>query len=220
MDYSNYSEEDFIQDDSFIDWFKGKDADNDARWEAWLNAHPEKKETVESAWRFLSTLTREDRVFTDEDTQQAWGALQQTLQLTGKTAGQQPILAEAENRFRIWRRMAAAVALLLLTGTVYLFVQRYNQEVRYTTGYGNTQKVTLPDGSVVTLNANSTLSFHPRWSSQQPREVWLQGEAFFCVEEKPGGGNAKFRVHTSYLNVEVLGTQFNVKERRGNTQSN
>jgi len=218
MDYSNYKEADFIQDESFVNWFKGKDADNNARWESWLEINPEKKETVENALRFLSSLNWDDGVFTDDDTEQAWESIRQALQLSGETARPGPIVVQADSRFQGWRKIAAAVSLLLLAGSVYLFMQRYNREVRYTTGYGNTRKIELPDGSLVTLNANSTLSFFPHWDGTHPREVRLQGEAFFSVLKKPGAGNAKFRVYTSYLNVEVLGTQFNVKERRGNTQ--
>jgi transmembrane sensor len=218
MEYSDYTEVDFIQDESFVDWFKRKDAVNTAWWDAWLETHPEKKEAVESALRFLGSLDWDDGVFTDEDTQQSWESVRQVLQLPGETTKTRPIVVQADSRFRGWSKVAAAVALLLLAGSVYLFTQRNNQEVRYTTGYGNTRKIELPDGSVVTLNANSTLSFFPRWDEEHAREVRLQGEAFFSVVKKPGAGNAKFRVHTSYLNVEVLGTQFNVKERRGRTQ--
>ncbi len=218
MEYSNYTEEDFIQDESFVNWFKRKDAANNAWWESWLETHPEKKETVEKALRFLSSLDWEDGVFTDEDTLHAWESIRQTLGLSGQPARPRPIVVQADNRFREWRKVAAAVALFLLAGSVYLFIRGYNQEVIYTTSYGNTRKIELPDGSLVTLNGNSTLSFFPQWDGKRPREVRLQGEAFFSVVKKPGAGNAKFRVHTSYLDVEVLGTQFNVKERRGHTQ--
>ncbi len=67
-------------------------------------------------------------------------------------------MVQADNRFRTWRKVATAVALLLLAGSVYPFIEGYNQEVRYSTGYGNTRKIELPDGSLVTLNGNYPLS--------------------------------------------------------------
>jgi ferric-dicitrate binding protein FerR (iron transport regulator) len=78
----------------------------------------------------------------------------------------------------------------------------------------------------VTLNANSSLSFKEEWNLKSAREVWLKGEAFFEVEkmfshvpsQTPGTVPVKFIVHTSPLEVEVLGTQFNVNNRREETK--
>ena len=56
------------------------------------------------------------------------------------------------------------------------------------------------------------------WDDAHTREVWLEGEAFFEVVKKPNTGAAKFVVHTGQINVEVLGTAFNVKARRGATE--
>jgi ferric-dicitrate binding protein FerR (iron transport regulator) len=90
-----------------------------------------------------------------------------------------------------------------------------NSTLTYTTAFAQTQTITLPDKSVVTLNANSTLKFSRNWSDKH-REVWLQGEAFFNVTNKQDG-KTKFTVHTTSLDIEVLGTSFNVNNRRRNT---
>jgi transmembrane sensor len=68
------------------------------------------------------------------------------------------------------------------------------------------------------LNANTKIKVSDNWSDENTREVWLDGEAFFEVVKKPNTGAAKFVVHTPQLNVEVLGTAFNVKARRGATE--
>jgi ferric-dicitrate binding protein FerR (iron transport regulator) len=84
--------------------------------------------------------------------------------------------------------------------------------VQYATGNGQTREVQLPDGSTVTLNANSTLRYAANWSPAAPREVWLNGEAYFSVKHLPN--HQRFRVHTSgNFNVEVLGTKFTVYRR-------
>lgn len=68
--------------------------------------------------------------------------------------------------------------------------------------------VNLPDASEVQLNALSTLVFNKKaWSNN--REVVLDGEAFFKVEK-----GSKFDVKTSSGVVTVVGTQFNVKNRK------
>lgn len=75
-------------------------------------------------------------------------------------------------------------------------------------GPGSTKsKLTLPDGTVVYLNANSHLEYDDNFNKAD-RNVSLTGEAYFDVahnSEKP------FIVHTSKATVKVLGTRFNIK---------
>jgi ferric-dicitrate binding protein FerR (iron transport regulator) len=62
------------------------------------------------------------------------------------------------------------------------------------------------------LNGNTKLRYSKNWSDQNPREVWIDGEGFFAVQHTKN--HQKFIVHTREgLNVEVLGTKFNVKTR-------
>jgi transmembrane sensor len=63
---------------------------------------------------------------------------------------------------------------------------------------------TLPDGSEITLNANSNLRYDKKdWDNN--RTVYLNGEAFFNVEK-----GSTFMVGTDNGKVQVIGTQFNV----------
>jgi ferric-dicitrate binding protein FerR (iron transport regulator) len=82
----------------------------------------------------------------------------------------------------------------------------------YTTQYAQVKNIILPDGSKVTLNANSELKLSSDWSEYGDRQVWLEGEAYFEVEKKLATGQ-KFIVHTKDMDVEVLGTKFNVNTR-------
>jgi transmembrane sensor len=67
----------------------------------------------------------------------------------------------------------------------------------------------LPDESAVLLNANTSIHYaRVNWSSD--RSVHLIGEAYFKVTK----GN-HFTVRTDLGNVTVLGTEFNVVNRRG-----
>ena len=63
----------------------------------------------------------------------------------------------------------------------------------------------LPDGSVVYLNAGSSLSFPEKFTGKK-RLVKLTGEAYFDVKKS----KQPFEVETSALTVDVLGTAFNV----------
>lgn len=112
---------------------------------------------------------------------------------------------------------AAAVAALLVTGiTMWLFLEQ-DQQISYTTGNGETRTLTLPDNSTVTLNANSSISYQEHWQPEHSREVWLDGEAFFSVVHTQN--NQRFRVNVTHdFTVEVLGTEFNVKDRHDKAQ--
>lgn len=67
-------------------------------------------------------------------------------------------------------------------------------------------KVKLNDGSTVWLNAASTLRFPFRFNASK-REVYLTGEAYFEVAKNT---EVPFIVHTSYADIQVHGTSFNV----------
>jgi transmembrane sensor len=65
---------------------------------------------------------------------------------------------------------------------------------------------TLSDGSMVKLNANSSLKY-PKEFKGDSREVTLKGEAFFEVSHNP---DQPFVIHAGNANIRVLGTSFNV----------
>jgi hypothetical protein len=94
-----------------------------------------------------------------------------------------------------------------------------DQTMQYTTAGGEQQKITLPDGSEVYLNENSSLAFAKNWKAGVERKVRLEGEAYFKVEEKLyEGSKTKFTVATNDVKVEVVGTEFTVKELVQETQ--
>ena len=88
---------------------------------------------------------------------------------------------------------------------------------QYSTTFGEWKTITLPDGSVVELNANSLLTITKHWSENNNRTVWLTGEAFFKVKKIPST-KCKFIVKTKDLKVEILGTSFNVNSRFDQTE--
>lgn len=73
--------------------------------------------------------------------------------------------------------------------------------------YGKIFKASLADGTVVHLNAGSSLRYPQQFSGNQPRIVFLQGEAFFDVRKDE---SRPFIVVSDDVTVEVLGTEFNV----------
>ncbi|SDG06405.1 FecR family protein [Chitinophaga filiformis] len=110
----------------------------------------------------------------------------------------------------------------ILSGTLMLAyggwrVYNHHRNTIIQTAYGEVRTVVLPDQSEVTLNGNSTLRYVNNWEGSGDREVWIEGEAFFSV--KPSAVPRSFQVHTaSKMNVEVLGTTFNLVDRHGRMQ--
>jgi ferric-dicitrate binding protein FerR (iron transport regulator) len=72
--------------------------------------------------------------------------------------------------------------------------------------YGGKSTVTLPDGSTVHLNAGSRLTYNKNYGINS-RELFIEGEGLFDIEKH----KYPLKVHTSHINIEVLGTVFNVK---------
>jgi len=77
-----------------------------------------------------------------------------------------------------------------------------------------TQEVTLPDGSSISLNKNTTFAYRENFADHAERIVKITGEAFFDVTK-----NTKpFIIQTNHADVRVLGTSFNVKSSTEDTQ--
>jgi transmembrane sensor len=104
---------------------------------------------------------------------------------------------------------AAVVAAVLLAGglTTVLLSKRLAQPVTVVTQLGERSQVVLPDGTKVWLNSSSSVEYVAPFFSRQ-RRVKMEGEAYFEVEHDR---RAPFVVSTNGLDVEVLGTRFNIR---------
>jgi len=126
---------------------------------------------------------------------------------------------EAEERLQAMvthsRWWLAASVLLFLSVGLYFLKDPFLYKT-YAADYGMIKSVVLDDGSKVTLSANSSIKLLRDFMNHENREVWIKGEAFFEVSRKTD--LMKFIVHTDNLDVEVLGTKFNVNNRRGKTE--
>jgi ferric-dicitrate binding protein FerR (iron transport regulator) len=103
------------------------------------------------------------------------------------------------------RIISSVAAGLLILFSVITVMRFYTKSIH--TPSGQHQTVELPDGSTVTLNANTTLTFHPYWW-QFSRIVGFEGEGLFKVQE-----GKKFEVVSNAGRTVVLGTVFNIYNR-------
>lgn len=214
MNYLSFEPEDFAADAFFARWVREPDEETETYWQNWLQTYPYKVQDVALARQLILLLANDtDAEPSERVIRQMW----QTIQ-DGKSSN--TILVEHPAR-RFWlsgaSRVAAVITFLLLaTGGVYLW---QNRTITYATAYGESRRIKLPDGSVVDLNAHSKLTMNAHWPEAANREVWVTGEAFFTVSKKQRSGEpVKFTVHTSDLDIDVKGTQFNVSTRKQQTK--
>ncbi|MCW4470561.1 FecR domain-containing protein [Flavobacterium sp. MFBS3-15] len=109
-------------------------------------------------------------------------------------------------RLNPWLPRIAAVLVILLGGTFFLYTTRTATEIA---GMGERKEFLLPDNSEVVLNSGSEAKFRT-WNWDGNRRIELDGEAYFKVAK-----GEKFDVVTDMGTVTVVGTQFNVKAREG-----
>ena len=118
------------------------------------------------------------------------------------------------NRFG-WMRVAVVFLFIIGAALIFFTLNREVPPQMLTASTANeVLKDTLPDGSVVTLNKNSSLSY-PELFRDKTRTVALKGEAFFNVapnKDKP------FTVQVNDVVVKVVGTSFNIRTDNGATE--
>ncbi|MCM1502831.1 MAG: FecR domain-containing protein [Bacteroidales bacterium] len=119
------------------------------------------------------------------------------------------------SRNRKWKRIAyrsaAAILLPLCIMSIYLYERHTAEEGIGWTGryvaYGNTDSLTMPDGSKVWLNSGSRIIYPEKFSGKY-RLVYLDGEGVFDVMQDK---SKPMVVKTGNASVKVLGTRFNLK---------
>jgi transmembrane sensor len=105
-----------------------------------------------------------------------------------------------------WKPLVSVAAAAAVIVMIVMVWPKSRLILRQTTA-GQTEVITLPDGSLMTLNASSSASFSDDWSKE--RSIELDGQAFFEVNK-----GKRFTVVSKHGVVEVLGTSFDVFARR------
>lgn len=176
--------------------------------ESWLEQSDENRNELEQTRKMLGLVDTHFRT-NRFDTASAWEKVHSHLSPSqGRTVQIKNRRKEAWTHFY---KYAAVLVVAILLGTVGYYIGFRNQVPAYYSEVvsGNEQVLSecvLPDGSVVTLNSNSKLTY-PRKFRGDIREVTIEGEAFFDVEPNP---EKPFVIHAGEAQVKVLGTSFTV----------
>ncbi len=215
-----------LLDESFREWVLAGGEENSGFGQRWMRMHAEQADILREARDILLEL-RADKARLPKERKDM---LRQRIRSFARS-DQSPSAYSAyswkrRNLVKTWIAVAAVVwAVVTLCALLYQSDWNQPNEMRYATAYGEIKTITLPDSSRVTLNGNSSIRyFHRKNKAFPPREVWLEGEGFFEVSKRQIPSDhgdlqpVRFIVHTENLSVQVLGTRFNVRHRRTQTQ--
>ena len=217
--YSTYNVEDFLLDESFIEWVLN-DSEKDAIfWNAWVAAHPQNEPVVNLAKKTLLALyIKPSRQLSDDELDMMIGSLEERKQYGSRSRRfiNNPIFTYP---------IAAILTIGLIIGAIFYNraapeadlastllpgIKSNNVAYQIKNQLNNTAKsilIKLADGSSVILKPGSTLSY-PTVFNGNVRSVSLDGEAFFEIHKD---AKHPFFVYSGDLITRVVGTSFTVK---------
>ncbi|NII80972.1 MULTISPECIES: FecR family protein [unclassified Pedobacter] len=177
--------------------------------EKWLNAAEANKKhflQLETIWNVSNTLKNENK----RDEEQAWASFK-TRRADLKPGGDN---IKPLNLGKIWLRIAAVLFIAVGGWVAYSLYSSGNYTELAATNQVRTE--TLPDGSALTLNKNSKISYAANFKNNRKLKL-EQGDVFFDV--------AKDKIHPfvidiEKISVEVVGTSFNIKHIKKDTEIN
>lgn len=201
-----------IDDELLVKYLLGEaNSKEQAEVQEWIQLSSSNRkyfEHFELIWKESKKLAAQSTVNVDD----AWDRFKQRTQENKPVSR---IIEIPRQRDTGWMRAAAALVLLAgVAGMLYYFVANREPEMIALRSGNNTLTQTLPDGSVVTLNKASVLTY-PESFDGNNRPVTLEGEAFFKVapdKSKP------FTIKVDDVKVTVVGTSFNIKNSEKKTE--
>lgn len=209
-DFSNYSFESLVMDEDFQQWVKLPEIDFNKKMEEIFRGHPARELMAGEARRFLLSFNYSEQMPSAEKALM-WQGIHKAMK--SRRNGKVIVMRQFQKSFYSLPRIVAAALVLIVAGATVLYFQLTPSLRKIETVYGEIKAVTLPDGSVVTMNAHSAIDYYQDWNAVKEREIWFDGEAYFSVKHTMS--DQPFIVHTPELDIEVLGTEFNVMKRNG-----
>lgn len=212
MKQNNTPADSFIRNEAFQQWVLAPTPESDVFWEAFLKENPHQREALEEARRFLQVFTPnradilESRISNlkkriNQSIKGEYAPLSEVVAIADEFAGHHTHTRKSRPVY--W---AAAACIIVLAVASFILLRTNVQE--QTTQKGHRSVITLEDGTKIWLNADSRLEYPKTFAGNEKREVYLEGEAFFEVSKNK---HQPFVVHTSDINIIVLGTSFNVR---------
>lgn len=143
------------------------------------------------------------------EVERLWGAVRQpAIDVDRQLARPSAIPATGGTWYRRWQYATSlAASILLVAGFTWLQLGGYDRmRSDVYTAVGEIRRLTLADGSIVTLNTDSAMSFQVDSSRREVK--LLRGEAYFEVAHDR---SRPFVVASDAGTARVLGTAFNIR---------
>lgn len=217
---ATYLLEDFLTDESFVNYCNNSSKDDKQFWEKWFVTHPEKIDLGNEAREMVHALSI---TLSESEYQQELERINLAIQSAPVITKSTPVIAPLfksktaisnRRRYVIYLSAAASVAVFCLV-CYFLFQQArpFNPPLVEQYNRGKVPMIIrLSDSTVVTLAVNSSLRY-PAVFGDKDRFVNLDGEANFRVSHDAAH---PFKVQQGNLLATVLGTVFNVKKQQAN----
>ena len=224
-DYKDYSPDDFISDDSFIQWVKYPTEGSDGFWKAFMAENPGKQQEIEEAIRFIKLFEDQPVGLPPEKLLRLQQQINDRLDVPVSASTVHQIVTSRSKTTRLYAYAAVIILALLafaswwvinpqssdgLVKSVVLPKDRgpLSHRQEHVIPKGERSLITLEDGTQVWINADSKLEYSHDFLKGLTRDVYLQGEAYFDVTSDK---SRPFIVHVQGVEIKVLGTSFNVK---------
>lgn len=218
--YSTYKVEDFLLDESFINWVLNNSEKDMIFWEAWVSAHPACAPTVKLAKKTLIALyVKPVRPLTDTEISSMIGNLEYRVQVSSKSKSKW-FGSSIAHQFLSYPIAAVFIMGILMIPYFYNKLkapavgkaQAIAYSIKNTINHTDEgMLVKLADGSSVILAPGSKLRY-PAFFNGSTRSVSLEGEAFFEVSKD---AKHPFLVTSGNLVTRVVGTSFTIKAYNG-----
>ncbi|MCV9386336.1 FecR family protein [Reichenbachiella ulvae] len=155
----------------------------------------------------MKALASIEKFENDVEDEKSWEKFKIKKEFKPKTPStQEPQQEESISKLRLpYFNIAAAIGVLIIISWVLFGPSLSDDEYRITSN-NSQDEVELKDGSHVTLNSHSEITYLSSFDEKE-RRVRLKGEAFFKVSKNP---EKPFIVDLGSATVKVLGTAFNV----------
>lgn len=204
----HYLVEDFMADESFINYYFNADKGDREFWEGWLLQHPEKMAAATEATGLIGMLSLS---LPEEEYRKELSAMMEAIEkprFSGRFHLRQiPALRRHGKR---WIQYPVFI-LLVAAGLWWLLRHTESTNEKWMAQVNNSsapEQLILSDSTVVVLQPHSTIRY-PKEFTEKIRNVYLAGNAGFTVKRNV---HHPFKVHTENMIATVLGTVFNVKK--------
>jgi transmembrane sensor len=208
----NYELEDFVSDETFINYHLKSNIVDQLSWGKWLLDNPGKRPSVEKAKETINELsfTVSDKEY-HEELKKLASAIDRK-----KSSSALAHLTRGNKFFKSYQRrkrtlqILVPLLLIVIAGGYWLFQSAKNSSEKLTETVNNSTLpliLTLSDSTVVSLDPGSYLQY-PLYFKDKERIVYLHGNAQFSVKRNI---DHPFKVHDENIVATVLGTVFNMK---------